>query len=124
MLMSIAARIEFRAGIVTGVLTVVSSGFFIIASKSSEVLVGSLPYVGLGILVAFGSYLHVKRGRILGLVIVLLSGLILTAMGLVGGAIYHARGLWIGLPLVLPCVTAAIAVVAAIVAAKGRQSSA
>jgi len=123
-LMTGASKIELSAGIATVVLALFSIAFFIIATRSLDVLEeGSLPYIGLAMLVAIGAYGHVIRGRIIGLVILLLSGLILTAMGFLGGAIYYARGLWLGLPLVLPCFTAAVAVIAAIVATKDRHIS-
>lgn len=120
--MKFASKIELGAGLVTAVLAVISSAFFVIATKSSEVLEGSLPYVGLSAFVALGSYIHAIRGRISGLVILLLSGLILAAMGALGVAVYYARGLWLGLPLILPCVTAAVAVIAAIFATRARSS--
>lgn len=121
--MKFASRIELSAGIGTLVLAVVSSGFFIIATKSSEVIEGSLHYVGLAMLVAIGSYFHVVRERIAGLVILLLSGLILAVMGLLAAAFYYGRGLWMGVPVVLPCVSAAVAVIAAIMATKARHIS-
>ena len=121
--MKLASKIELSAGIGTAVMSVISSAFFVIASKSPEILGEYLIYIGLSILVAIGSYIHVRRGRITGLVILLLSGLILATMGSLGGAVFYARGSWLGVPVILPCVTA-VALVAAIVAAKGRQSSA
>jgi hypothetical protein len=121
--MRFASKVELSAGIITGVLALVSSGFFIIASKSSDVLRDYLLYVGLALLVTIDSYIHVIRGRIAGLVILLLSGLILTAMGLLGGIVFYARGLWLGVPVVLPCVSAAVIVIAAIMATKARHVS-
>jgi hypothetical protein len=118
--MKFASKIELSAGIGTVVLAFISSAFFVIATKSSEVLEGSLLYVGLSAFLAVGSYVHAIRGRISGLVILLLSGLILAAMGVLGSAVYYARGLWLGLPLILPCVTAAVAVIAAILAPRAR----
>jgi hypothetical protein len=69
--MRLASKIELSAGIVTGVLAFFSSAFFIIATKSSEVLEDYLLYVGLAMLTAIGSYIHVIRGRIIGLVTLL-----------------------------------------------------
>jgi hypothetical protein len=120
--MKFATKIELSAGIVTGVLALVSSAFFVIATKSSEILEDYVLYIGLAMLVAIGSYIHVIRGRITGLVILLLSGLILTAMGLLGGVVFYARGSWLGLPVVLPCLTAAVALIAAILATRARSS--
>lgn len=122
--MKFARKIELSAGIGTAVMSVISSAFFVIATKSPEILGENLIYIGLSILVAIGAYIHVRRGRITGLVILLLSGLLLATMGLLGGAVFYARGSWLGLPVILPCVSAAVAVVAAIIATKGRQSSA
>jgi hypothetical protein len=93
--MRLVSKSELSAGVGTVVLALVSSGFFIIATKSSDVLEGSLHYVGLALLVAIGSYIHVIRGRIAGLVILLLSGLILTAMGcLAASSFTHADYGW------------------------------
>lgn len=121
--MKLISKVELSAGVGTVVLALVSSGFFIIATKSSEVLQGSLHYVGLAMLVAIGSYIHVIRGRMAGLVILLLTGLILAVVGSLAAAFYYARGLWLGVPVVLPCVSAAIAVVAGILATRSRHIS-
>jgi hypothetical protein len=112
--MKFADKIELSAGVGTVVLALISSGFFIIKTKSLDTLEDYVLYVVLAMLVALGSYFHVIRRRMAGLVTLLLSGLILTAMGLLGGAVFYARGLWLGVPVVLPCLSAAVAVVAAI----------
>ena len=124
--MKFASKVELTAGVGTIALAFVSTGFYIVAirytggpeSSIHEVLRGSLLNLGLPMLVAIGSYLHVIRGRIVGLVILLLSGLILTAMGLLGGVILYARGAWLGVPFVLPCFTAAVTVLAAVFATR------
>jgi hypothetical protein len=121
--MKLMSKVELSAGVGTVVLALGSSGFFIIATKSLEVLEDYVLYIGLAMLVAIGSYFHVIRGRITGLVILLISGLTLAAMGLLGGVIFYARGSWRGLPVVLPCVSATIAVVAGILATRSRQIS-
>jgi hypothetical protein len=127
--MKFASKIELGAGVGTIVLAFVSTGFYIIVTRSlggpegsvHEVLKGTVLSLGLPMLVAIGSYFHVIRGRIAGLVILLLSGLILTAMGLLGGVILYARGAWVAAPFLLPCLTAALTVIAAVCATWRRR---
>lgn len=121
---------ELSAGVGTMVLAFISSGFYILVATSAggpegsvhELLKVSLLNLGLPMLVAIGSYFHVIRGRIAGLVILLISGLILTAMGLLGGVILYARGAWPGVPFILTCLTAAVAVIAAVFATRRRNT--
>ena len=115
--MKFASKIELIAGIGTMVLALVLSGFYILATSSLVVLQGSFIYVGLPMLIAIGSYFHVIRGRIAGLVILLLSGLIFIAVGLLGGVIGYARGSSF-MPGILAYVTAAAAVIAAVFATR------
>lgn len=127
--MKFASKVELSAGVSTVVLAFISTCFYILLIRSTggpegsvqEVLKGSVVSIGLPMLVAIGSYFHVIRGQIAGLVMLLLSGLILTVLGFLGGLIFYARGSWLGVPVILPCLTAAVAVIAAVFAARRRN---
>jgi len=105
-------KFEVIAGIATGVLAITSSAIFFFLSQDSEILKGSLFYVGVALLIAGGSYLHVFRRSLLGLILLLVMSLVYGVFGAIVALIYFARGGWIGVPLVLPMVTAVVSVVA------------
>jgi hypothetical protein len=65
-------------------------------------------------MVAGGSYLHVVRRSILGMIMLLLVGLIYVGFLSLGALVYAGMRNWIGIPIVLPGVTGLISVVAGI----------
>jgi hypothetical protein len=80
---------------------------FLFSFGPSEQLLSFLMYIGLGMLVAIGAYIDVFRSRGIGLTIIVLSSLILGAIGLLAGSIFYTRNNgWWGSPILLPSITA------------------
>jgi hypothetical protein len=125
--MKTASKVELGAAVSTVVLAFFSTGFYILAIRHTggpdgafhDVLEGSVLNLGLPMLVVIGSYFHVIRGRIAGLIILLLSGLILAQWGcLEDSSCTPAAHGWAC--RFLPCLTAAVAVIAAVFVTRRR----
>ena len=118
--MRLARRIELIFGIATGVVEFISVGVLVVTEFSGNQvrawIVGSLLLFLLpGLLVAVGSYLHVMRKTIIGLVMLLIGTLFLTVMMFVHalGGVFYLYGFW-GFGFILPSVTALVSAIASL----------
>lgn len=118
--MKLAQRIELIFGIATGVVEIITVGILEVTEPSGKEvaasIVGSLLFFLVpGLLVAVGSYLHVIRKTIIGLVMLLIGTLFLTVMMFVHalGGVFYLYGFW-GFGFILPSVTALVSAIASL----------
>lgn len=105
--MTLLRRIELICGITTGLLALAVSCTLFRPRLALDVL-GILPlYLTPAMTVALGSYLHVVRRRRIGWVMLMLGGLILTAIMsvLALGGLFYLYGLWGGILILGPSAT-------------------
>lgn len=102
--MTNARKIELISGVLTGVLAVVVSVTYLVPRYGLDFFEVGL-YLAPALLVSVGAYIHTLRGRSSGRILLLVGGLLLTALLIVltlGGALIYFYGVRGGLFILSP----------------------
>src|SRR2546425_10630894 len=115
--MRLTGKIEVISGTATAILAIVIA--IIVRCPGFANDVGSIGiYIGLALLVAIGSYVHAAQRKTAGLVMLLVGGILetalLAAMALGGGLLLFC-GIREGMMIMTPSVPAIIAIIASLV---------
>jgi hypothetical protein len=118
--MSLVRKIELGFGIATVILALIVSASMVrpsyIDSLLLQILGAAVFFVAPALLVAVGSYLRAAEKKALGYTLLWVGGLFLTVMLFVHafGGVFYLYGLWGGLGILIPSVTAVMTLIASL----------
>jgi hypothetical protein len=128
--MTLSRKFELIGGVATGVLGIVAPfckngahTFELFKLWPGLLLDALVSFVVPGVLVAIGSYIHTRREKTLGFVMLIVGGIFLITASLIyffGGVVFYAFGLWGGVIVLSQSLMAIITVISSLV---GRSAA-